>query len=304
MMKRKIVSYGIISVPFRVLREKNFERGLNMKRDGHTHTEFCPHGTHDDVEEMILKAIELDFDEYSIVEHAPLSSEFMKNTAGNQEAVTTASMSMSDLPYYFKKMNQMKKKYASDLLIHIGFEVDYLIGYEDFTRDFLNEYGPQTDDGVLSLHFLEGQDGFRSIDFTAEDYNEGIVQFYGGFEQAQLAYLEGVKQSIEADLGTFKPRRIGHISLCQKFQHFFGADGRDFSGEVMAEFEAILALVKKRDYELDFNTAGLFKPLCKETYPPKEIVTLARALEIPFVYGSDSHGVADIGRGYNTYCQK
>lgn len=304
MMKRKIVSYGIISVPFRVLREKNFERGLNMKRDGHTHTEFCPHGMHDDVEEMILKAIELDFDEYSIVEHAPLSSEFMKNTAGNQEAVTTASMSMSDLPYYFKKMNQMKKKYASDLLIHIGFEVDYLIGYEDFTRDFLNEYGPQTDDGVLSLHFLEGQGGFRSIDFTAEDYNEGIVQFYGGFEQAQLVYLAGVKQSIEADLGAFKPRRIGHISLCQKFQQFFGADGRDFSAEVIAEFEAILALVKKRDYELDFNTAGLFKPLCKETYPPKEIVTLARALEIPFVYGSDSHGVADIGRGYDAYCQK
>lgn len=304
MMNRKIVSYDIISVPFRVLREKNFERGLNMKRDGHTHTEFCPHGMHDDVEEMILKAIELDFDEYSIVEHAPLSSEFMKNTAGNQEAVTTASMSMSDLPYYFKKMNQMKKKYASDLLIHIGFEVDYLIGYEDFTRDFLNEYGPQTDDGVLSLHFLEGQGGFRSIDFTAEDYNEGIVQFYGGFEQAQLVYLAGVKQSIEADLGAFKPRRIGHISLCQKFQQFFGADGRDFSAEVIAEFEAILALVKKRDYELDFNTAGLFKPLCKETYPPKEIVTLARALEIPFVYGSDSHGVADIGRGYDAYCQK
>lgn len=201
-------------------------------------------------------------------------------------------------------MNHIKKKYASDLLIHIGFEVDYLIGYEDFTRDFLNEYGPQTDDGVLSLHFLEGQGGFRSIDFSAEDYNEGIVQFYGGFEQAQLAYLEGVKQSIEADLGLFKPRRMGHISLCQKFQQFFGEDTSDFSEEVMEKFRVILALVKKRDYELDFNTAGLFKPLCGETYPPKKIVTLASELQIPFVYGSDSHGVQDIGRGYSTYCQK
>ncbi|MFH5638427.1 hypothetical protein ACHI6R_15045, partial [Listeria monocytogenes] len=26
--------------------------------------------------------------------------------------------------------------------------------------------------------------------------------------------------------------------------------------------------------------------------------------KIPLVYGSDSHGVQDIGRGYNTYCQK
>lgn len=182
--------------------------------------------------------------------------------------------------------------------------MDYLIGYEDFTRDFLNEYGPQTDDGVLSLHFLEGQGGFRSIDFSAEDYNEGIVQFYGGFEQAQLAYLEGVKQSIEADLGLFKPRRMGHISLCQKFQQFFWEDTSDFSEEVMEKFRVILALVKKRDYELDFNTAGLFKPLCGETYPPKKIVTLASELQIPFVYGSDSHGVQDIGRGYSTYCQK
>ncbi|EMV5011118.1 histidinol-phosphatase, partial [Listeria monocytogenes] len=37
---------------------------------------------------------------------------------------------------------------------------------------------------------------------------------------------------------------------------------------------------------------------------PKKIVTLASELQIPFVYGSDSHGVQDIGRGYSTYCQK
>ncbi|HAK1499085.1 TPA: histidinol-phosphatase HisJ, partial [Listeria monocytogenes] len=116
--------------------------------------------------------------------------------------------------------------------------------------------------------------------------------------------LEGVKQSIEADLGLFKPRRMGHISLCQKFQQFFWEDTSDFSEEVMEKFRVILALVKKRDYELDFNTAGLFKPLCGETYPPKKIVTLASELQIPFVYGSDSHGVQDIGRGYSTYCQK
>ncbi|MBC1472681.1 histidinol-phosphatase HisJ [Listeria seeligeri] len=275
-----------------------------MKRDGHTHTEFCPHGTREDVEEMILKAIKLDFDEYSIVEHAPLPNEFIQKAAGDREAVETASMALSDIRYYFKKMTHLKKKYARDLLIHIGFEVDYLLEFEDFTRDFLDEYGPQTDDGVLSLHFLAGQDGQRSIDFSAADYDEGIVQFYGGFEQAQLAYLEGIKQSIEADLGKFKPTRIGHISLCQKFWQYFGPEKNVFSDEVIAQFQQILMLVKKRDYELDFNTAGLFKPLCGETYPPKEIALLANELQIPFVYGSDAHGVQDVGRGYDVYCQK
>lgn len=275
-----------------------------MKRDGHTHTEFCPHGTREDVEEMILRAIELDFDEYSIVEHAPLPNEFIQETAGDKEAVETASMAFSDVPYYLKKMTHLKKKYARDLLIHIGFEVDYLIGYEDFTQDFLNEYGPQTDDGILSLHFLAGQGGYRSIDFSAEDYDTGIVQFYAGFEQAQLAYLEGIKQSIEVDLGNYKPTRIGHISLCQKFWQYFGPEKNLLSSEVKAQFQQVLSLVKKRGYELDFNTAGLFKPLCGETYPPKEIVLLANQLQIPFIYGSDSHGIQDVGRGYQVYCQK
>lgn len=275
-----------------------------MKRDGHTHTEFCPHGTREDVEEMILRAIELNFDEYSIVEHAPLPSEFMKETAGDQEAVETAGMALNDIDYYLKKMMHLKKKYASDLLIHIGFEVDYLMGYEDFTRDFLNEYGAQTDDGILSLHFLKGQGGYRAIDFSAEDYDAGIVQFYDGFENAQLAYLAGIKQSIEADLGSYKPTRMGHISLCQKFWQYFGPSENVFSVEVKEQFQQVLTLVKKRGYELDFNTAGLFKALCGETYPPKEIILLANELQIPFVYGSDSHGIQDVGRGYEVYCQK
>lgn len=140
-MNRKIVVYGIISVLFRVFREKNFERGLNMKRDGYMYIEFCLYGMYDDVEEMVLKVIELDFDEYFIVEYVLFLSEFMKNIVGDKEVVIMVSMVMSDFFYYFKKMNYIKKKYVSDLLIYIGFEVDYLIGYEDFMWDFLNEYG-------------------------------------------------------------------------------------------------------------------------------------------------------------------
>lgn len=43
-----------------------------IKREGHSHTEFCPHGSGEDVELMIQKAIKLGFQEYSITEHAPL----------------------------------------------------------------------------------------------------------------------------------------------------------------------------------------------------------------------------------------
>ena len=47
-----------------------------MKWDGHTHTNFCPHGTKDKIEEYIEQAIRLGFTDYSITEHAPLPENF------------------------------------------------------------------------------------------------------------------------------------------------------------------------------------------------------------------------------------
>ena len=43
-----------------------------MKRDGHIHTPFCPHGTTDSFETYIEKAIANNFTEITFTEHAPL----------------------------------------------------------------------------------------------------------------------------------------------------------------------------------------------------------------------------------------
>lgn len=37
-----------------------------MKKDGHIHTEFCPHGTDDAIEKYIEKAIKLGYDEITL----------------------------------------------------------------------------------------------------------------------------------------------------------------------------------------------------------------------------------------------
>ena len=68
-------------------------------------------------------------------------------------------------------MHDLKKKYKSEIKINVGFEVDYLPGFENWTIDFLNEYGKQIDDSILSLHFQKGEGGFRSIDYSPEDYD-------------------------------------------------------------------------------------------------------------------------------------
>ncbi|RSU06626.1 histidinol-phosphatase [Vagococcus entomophilus] len=270
---------------------------LLRKRDGHTHTEYCPHGTVDDVELLIQKAISLGFQEYSITEHAPLPKSIYSEGAGPAEIFTTGGMAFNDVDHYLNKMARLKQKYKSDLCLHIGFEVDYFDTHLDWTKDFLNEYGPKTDDGILSVHFLPGIDGLRGIDFSAEDYSEGIVRYYQSFQKAQEAYYDMVLRSLEADLGPFKPTRLGHISLCQKFQDFFQEES-SFSPTSQKIIEEILLKVAEKQYSLDLNTAGLYKEFCNDIYPPAELVKKARSLNIPLVYGSDSHDLADIGRGY------
>ncbi|EFI84318.1 histidinol-phosphatase HisJ [Listeria grayi] len=268
-----------------------------LKKDGHTHTEFCPHGSNDDVELYIRSAIQQGFSHYAITEHAPLPPELLERSGGAPEVVETGAMALTDVRYYLQKMHALKHKYASDITIEVGFEVDYLKPFENWTRDFLAEYGKQLDDGILSVHFLPGKDGYRGIDFSPEDYQEGIIGYYGDFAKARSAYFDMVATSIEADLGSYKPKRIGHLSLCQKFQHYFN-EGTEWTAHAMEQMTELLQSVKRRNYELDYNAAGLFKDYCRETYPPEQVVQLAKQMGIPLVYGSDAHQASEVGRGY------
>nr|WP_222712942.1 histidinol-phosphatase HisJ [Listeria grandensis] len=270
-----------------------------IKRDGHTHTEFCPHGSGDKVEAMIEKAIGLGFTDYSITEHPPMPTAFEQEIANSKEEIATAALQWDQLDAYFKKAHEVKQKYSDQIRIHVGLEVDFLPGFEADTRALLREYGSQMDDGVLSLHFMPGVGGWRFIDFSAPDFEAGIWKHYGNFAAIQKAYYELIRESLFADLGAAKPTRLGHISLCQKFQHYFPEHETAIKGEARQQVSHLLQDIKARNYQLDWNTAGLYKEYCKEAYPPLDIAKEAHSLGIELVYGSDAHSLADVGRGYD-----
>jgi histidinol-phosphatase (PHP family) len=57
-------------------------------------------------------------------------------------------------------------------------------------------------------------------------------------------------------------------------------------------------MIKDQRYELDYNGAGLVKPLCGEPYPPERFAKRAIDLGIPLIYGSDAHQAKDLGQGH------
>lgn len=257
------------------------------KVDRHIHTPFCPHGSKDSLQAYAEQAIQLGFQEISFTEHAPLPESFVDPTPQQD-----SSMSMAQLEGYLKDVHRIKEQYANDLKINVGLEVDYIDGFETETAQFLNEYGPHLDDSILSVHFLRFDRQYFCLDYSPEAFAH-IVQKFGSVSKTYDKYYETLLKSINCDLGIFKPQRIGHMTLVHKFQKQFPCPN-PFTEEI----NTVLLAIQKNNLELDYNAAGLFKPLCQEAYPAPNVLELARQKKIPLVYGSDAHCAKDLGQGY------
>ncbi len=273
---------------------------MTMKRDGHSHSHFCMHASDVEVEAYIARAIELGFEMYTVSEHLPYPDEFLNSLAYPQDILDSLKIRDDDYDSYIREMQRLKNKYKDRIQLLIGAEVDYIDEYLPYTRYLLKEYGPYFDDSLLSVHFIRGRRGWRAVDQDPDDFEDGLLRYYASYEKVQLAYYRTVKEALKADLGIYKPKRISHLSLCNKFQCRFNPDRR-VGDEVKAAVMNILEYIRKKGYSLDVNAAGLFKEYCQEIYPAPWIIQAARGMGIPMVYGSDAHDAKHVGRGYEVY---
>ncbi|WP_432540859.1 histidinol-phosphatase HisJ [Lactiplantibacillus argentoratensis] len=268
-----------------------------MLMDGHTHTELCPHGSGEATEKMIQRAIQLGFQRYCITEHAPLPPAFRDQYEGTLAGYTEASLREDQVADYLALANGLKTKYAGQIEISVGFEVDFLPEHVAWTRDFLNTYGPRTQESILSVHFMRGlRQHFWCVDMSTDDFAAGFGQWLKTPQRVFEQYYQTVLASVQADLGPYAPQRIGHMSLVRKYQDYFGLT-EPLDVHNLQLVDQTLALVKQQRRQLDLNLAGLYKPYCNDFYPGEQILQRAQKLDIPLVYGSDAHDIASVGRG-------
>ncbi|RRK11489.1 histidinol-phosphatase HisJ [Lactiplantibacillus garii] len=268
-----------------------------MLMDGHTHTELCPHGSGEATEKMVQRAIQLGLQRYCITEHAPLPPALQTELAGSPEGYSEASLRVDQVAEYLQLAGELKRRYAAQIDISVGFEVDYLPGYEDWTRRFLNQYGPQTQENILSVHFMRGaREKFWCVDLSPTDFQAGFGQWLATPQRLFEQYYRTIRASVQADLGAFAPQRIGHMSLVRKYQDYFGlTEPLDTANLTLVD--QTLGLIHQQHCQLDLNLAGLYKPYCNDFYPGSQILERAQRLGIPLVYGSDAHDIASVGRG-------
>ncbi|MGM0843930.1 MAG: histidinol-phosphatase HisJ [Bacillota bacterium] len=257
-----------------------------MKIDGHIHSPYCPHGTKDSFYDYINRAIELGYEEITFTEHAPLPDGF-EDPAPDKDS----GMKKEYLKQYFTDLEALKNEFQGEILIKRGLEIDYIEGYEAETKQFLDTIGELLDDSLLSVHFLLKEGTYDCLDFSSENFGR-MIEVYGSVDNIHHAYYKAVLKSVTADLGRYKPNRIGHITLADKFKKDFPPT--DTFGK---DVDAILREIVKRSMELDYNGAGFFKKGCGVSYPPPEIASKALKMGIPLVYGSDAHQAKDLNQG-------
>ncbi|ELK47317.1 histidinol-phosphatase HisJ [Halobacillus sp. BAB-2008] len=255
-------------------------------KDGHIHSPYCPHGTSDSLKMYVEQAIELGYQSMTFTEHAPLPATFQDPVPEKD-----SGMKLEDLEAYLHAVDVVKNEYSGDILVQKGLEIDYIKGHESETTALLDTYGPSLDDSILSVHFLKGSQGWYCIDYSPEMFQEAVKDF-GDLQQLYAAYNQCLIDSVRADLGPWKPGRIGHMTLVKKFQELYPAPE---GWETLSSH--VLHAVKDCAMTLDYNGAGLKKAHCKETYPPVEIARKAYAMGIPLIYGSDAHQAAALGQG-------
>ncbi|WP_147803385.1 histidinol-phosphatase HisJ [Alkalicoccus halolimnae] len=260
-----------------------------MLHDGHVHSPFCPHGSKDSLDSYVEKAAARGLKSITFTEHAPLPERFI-DPVPEQDS----SMDRQVLDEYLRAVETVKEKYKNIIEIRTGLEIDYIEGFEKETTDFLNEIGPFLDDAILSVHFLKTKKGYVCIDFDEHAFQR-FAEDCGSLKAAYEAYYDAVEKSIKTDLGLYKPKRIGHMTLVHKFKKLFPA-GFDDTPLIRSILDAAL----KYQVSLDINTAGIRKMHCGEPYPPLPVIKEAFSRGIPLMYGSDAHMSSDVGKDYET----
>ena len=264
--------------------------------DGHFHTELCPHGSGDRTALMIEKAIELRIEKVCLTEHAPLPKAFEAEYGGDKIAYDTASLKLNQVDSYLELGRELQRAYGTHIDISLGFEVDYIPGFESDIQDFLDRYGPLTDDNILSVHFMDGVGGkYYCVDYNTEEFEKGFGPWIFNQSELYYKYFSIIRQAVRADLGAYTPKRIGHFDLIKKYQHHFGFEHHldKRNAQLVSD---ILHIMRVQGRELDYNMSGFFKPDCGEMYPSRFIQGIAAIIGVPFVLGSDAHSVADVAK--------
>lgn len=234
----------------------------------HSHCNYCDGKA--PLEDFIKSAIEKGFTSYGISSHAPLPFP------------TKWTMNKEDVSAYLAEADMLKEKYASQIELYIGMEIDYLNEESNPSIPFFREL--PLDYRIGSVHLLEDANGtVVDTDTTKEKFKERLDKhFNGDLKSTVLCYFRNLMHMIE--LGGFDI--VGHADKISYNADYCepGVLEQMWYKDIIREY---FSLIAKRGLMVEINTKA-YKKL-GVFYPNRALFPLLKELHIPVMVNSDAH---------------
>jgi histidinol-phosphatase (PHP family) len=227
----------------------------------HTHSTYCD--GRDTLEEMVQRAIELNFDSIGFSGHS-----FM-------HWAPTRSMSLAGTEQYKKEIGQLKEKYKGQIDIYRGLELDIYSEVELVDYDYV----------IGGAHYFLINGEYVGFDRSRDEVGLVIRKHFGGdgFKYAQAYY------GLLARLADFsKVDIVGHFDLITKWaekENFFDQNDPRYRSIVM---ETLEALAKKIPL-FEINTGAVSRGYRTTPYMTTFILKALKEMGAGITISSDCH---------------
>ena len=231
------------------------------KTNYHTHTQFCD--GKNTAEEMVLCAIERNFDELGFSSHSFVP--FDMGYAMNEE----------DYPLYKAEIERLKKKYKDKIKILCGIELDYFSSAPKESFDYV----------IGSVHYVYKNGEYVSLDRTAAEIADGADRLYGGdiyaLVEGYYSLLGNVVDKTCADI-------VGHFDILTKFHEQTPLFDTEHPRYVAAWKAAADKLITK-NVIFEINTGAIARGRRTFPYPNEDILLYLAKRGARFCINSDCH---------------
>lgn len=238
----------------------------------HTHTTYCDGKS--TAEETVLAAIEKGMTALGFSGHAytPFDANFC--------------MSLEDTAKYRAEINRLKQKYAGQIDIYCGLEMDYFSEINTDEFDFL----------IGSVHYVKKNGEFFSVDESAQSFQETVCRVYHGdcyaFAEDYFALVSRVAEKTKADI-------IGHFDLITKFnegEKLFPESNPRYEKAWDAALRALIPFGKP----FEINTGAMQRGYRSSPYPAATILKKIQEYGGKIIIASDCHQADAVDFAFDT----
>ena len=252
-----------------------------MLTNHHTHSLYSDGSSQP--EEYVTEAIAKGFQLLGFTEHSPLPME------------NSFSFRKENKHEYMTLMNKLKQKYASQIAIYSGMEMDYVPGISENFAKVKAEY--RLDYIIGSVHLVRPEES-NELWFTDgpnyETYDKGLNELFAGdIRKAVTTYYHQLNEMIEYQHFDI----IGHFDKIKMHNRDrFFKENEDW---YMALVSETLDLLQDRDIIVEVNTRGIYKQRSDTTYPGLDILRQIHKMRIPVMVNSDAHKTHELDLAFD-----